>query len=157
MAGCALTTLHCELSGVLRKEFMQDSDSFIPTPSTCLFCCLSCLHGGYASVPCYARIVGGPFSTITCRQIRLAHSSVCQGSHTLAHPSDLRLGKGCEIPSLEGVWMYGVTAQIAVVTMANWSRCSRRQTRLFCTPYVLLHGTAQFMLYHQQRCRIALY
>jgi len=26
----------------------------------------------------------------------LAHSSVCQGSHTLAHPSDLRLGKGCK-------------------------------------------------------------
>ena len=41
-------------------------------------------------------IVGGQFRTITCRQIRLAHSSVCQGSHTLAHPSDLRLGKGCK-------------------------------------------------------------
>ena len=33
-------------------------------------------------------IVGERFRTITCRQIRLAHSSVCQGSHTLAHPSD---------------------------------------------------------------------
>ena len=43
-----------------------------------------------------ACIVGGRFCTITCRQIRLAHSSVCQGSHTLAHPSDLRLGKGCK-------------------------------------------------------------
>ena len=43
-------------------------------------------------------IVGGQFRTITCRQIRLAHSSVCQGSHTLAHPSDLRLDKGCKIP-----------------------------------------------------------
>ena len=41
-------------------------------------------------------IVGGQFRTITCRQIRLAHSSVCQGSHTLAHPSDLRLDKGCK-------------------------------------------------------------
>ena len=39
-------------------------------------------------------IVVGQFRTITYRQIQLAHSSVCQGSHTLAHPSDLRLDKG---------------------------------------------------------------
>ncbi len=35
-------------------------------------------------------------STITCRQIQVAHSSDCQGSRTLARPSDLRLDKGCK-------------------------------------------------------------
>ncbi len=52
-----------------------------------MYCCSACLM---------CLVVEGRFRTVTCRQIRLAHSSVCQGSHTLAHPSDLRLGKGCK-------------------------------------------------------------
>jgi len=62
-------------------------------------------------------IVEGRFRTITCRQIRLAHSSVCQGSHTLAHPSDLRLGKGCKVHALEGLWIYGVTVNRLMLTV----------------------------------------
>ena len=72
-----------------------------PVVNGCLFCCLLCPVCMEATYCCSAMalcacIVGGNFCTITCRQIRLAHSSVCQGSHTLAHPSDLRLGKGCK-------------------------------------------------------------
>ena len=84
---------------------------------------------------CYALcacIVGGQFCTITCRQIRLAHSSVCQGSHTLTHPSDLRLGKGCKIPSLEGLWMYGVTVYKIIYTphaVTKSRLCGGRQLR----------------------------
>jgi hypothetical protein len=74
--------------------------------AVCLLPVLSCLQGlCTAALLCLVcLIVGGQFRTITCRQIRLAHSSVCQGSHTLAHPSDLRLGKGCKtLLSLSGI------------------------------------------------------
>ena len=54
------------------------------------------LQHHFAHEPCVPELLGGQFRTVTCRQIRMAHSSVCQGSHTLAHPSDLRLGKGCK-------------------------------------------------------------
>ena len=49
-----------------------------------------------SAMPCVPRLLGVQLSTVTWRQVRFAHLSVCHGSHTLTYPSDLRLGKGCK-------------------------------------------------------------